>query len=134
MTTGCPVGEHLPRAHLTGVLDANGSLKMFWNWDNVAKDGNLLPTVLLKTLDEIKRERGGVLPKVLLLQLDNTCRENKNKYVMAFLSFLVDTGVFQEIKVNFLMVGHTHEVSCKLFHVLYGSVSTCCAVQVLGKR
>lgn len=104
-------GEYLPKAHLTGVLDATGSLKMFWNWDNIAKDGNLLPTILLHTLNKVKEERGGTLPKVLLLQLDNTCRENKNRYVMAFLAYLVDAGVFEEVRVNFLMVGHTHEVS-----------------------
>jgi hypothetical protein len=108
------IGEHLPKAHLTGVLDATGPLKMFWNWDNVAKDGNLLPTVLLETLHQTKLQRGGKLPKVLLLQLDNTARENKNKYVMAFLAFLVDTGVFEEIWVNFLLVGHTHEVRKQL--------------------
>lgn len=104
--------DHLPKAHLTGVLDATGPVYMYWNWDNVAKDGDLLPTVLLEVLSEVKKARGGTLPKVLLLQLDNTCRENKNKYVMAFLSFLVDQGIFEEILVNFLIVGHTHEVSC----------------------
>jgi hypothetical protein len=93
------------------VLGAVGPLRLYWNWDNVAKDGNLLPTILLDYLARVKAERG-FLPPVLYLQLDNTARENKNKFVMTFLSLLVERGVFEKIKVNFLLVGHTHEVSC----------------------
>ena len=38
-----------------------------------------------------------------------TChRENKNRYVLAFLKSLVDCGVFEHIYLNFLPVGHTH--------------------------
>lgn len=51
----------------------------------------------------LKRER---LPPVLYLQLDNTARENKNKYVMAFLAYLVQAGVFKEVSyrlVNFVL-------------------------------
>jgi hypothetical protein len=102
-------GEVLPKAHLTAVLGATGPLRLYWNWDNVAKDGNLLPTILLDYISRVKAERGS-LPPVLYLQLDNTARENKNKFVMTFLALLVERGVFEKIKVNFLLVGHTHEV------------------------
>ena len=60
-------------------------------------------------LFRVKSERG-FLPPVLYLQLDNTARENKNKFIMTFLALLVERGVFEKIKVNFLLVGHTHEV------------------------
>jgi len=42
----------------------------------------------------LKREK---LPPVLYLQLDNTARENKNKFLMAFLTYLAQTGVFREV-------------------------------------
>ncbi len=66
----------------------------------------------------------------LYLQLDNCVRENKNKYVFAYLSYLIYKGgmleeqtllntcfqlanatskVFRDIFVSFLVVGHTHE-------------------------
>ena len=81
---------------------------------------NVLVDVLLK------RE---ALAPVLYLQLDNTARENKNQYVMAFLAYLVQAGIFSEVSIakiniiksmnsillyfqiylSFLMVGHTHE-------------------------
>ena len=51
---------------------------------------------------------GNKLPPTLWLQLDNTCRDNKNRYVFAFCQSLVDMGLFQEIEINFLPVGHTH--------------------------
>ncbi len=65
--------------------------------------------------------------------MDNCVWENKNKYVMAFCSYLVEVGIFTEVHVyitvnyyiiltdvllyalwfkielGFLMVGHTHE-------------------------
>jgi len=49
------------------------------------------------------------LPRKLYLQLDNSARDNKNQYIMAFLSLLTARKVFQEIQVGFLLVGHTHE-------------------------
>ena len=110
-------GEVLPKAHLTAVLGATGPLRLYWNWDNVAKDGNLVPTILLDYLARVKAERG-FLPPVLYLQLDNTARENKNKFVMTFLALLVERGVFETIKVNFLLVGHSHEVSVSTHSLL----------------
>ena len=49
------------------------------------------------------------LPRKLYLQLDNFAKDNKNKYLMAFLSLLTAWGVFKEIQVSFLLVGHMHE-------------------------
>jgi hypothetical protein len=49
------------------------------------------------------------LPQCLYLQLDNCVGENKNRYVFAFLSLLVAKGIFKQVYVGFLMVGHTHE-------------------------
>ena len=87
-------------------------------------DANLMINVLVDVL--LKRE---ALAPVLYLQLDNTARENKNQYVMAFLAYLVQAGIFSEVSIakiniiksmnsillyfqiylSFLMVGHTHE-------------------------
>ena len=47
--------------------------------------------------------------KELYLQLDNSTKDNKKKYLMVFLSLLTARGVFKEIQVEFLLVGHTHE-------------------------
>lgn len=76
------------------------------------KGSNLTIEVLQRTLwkeQERRRSIGAMWPEVLYLQLDNTTAENKNKYVFAYLTSLVQKGVFREIYVNFLPVGHTHE-------------------------
>ena len=50
--------------------------------------------------------------------MDNCWRENKNRYMFAFLSYLVKTDIFEEIDVNFLPVGHTHNDGDQLIHVV----------------
>jgi hypothetical protein len=49
------------------------------------------------------------LPKKLLLQMDNCVKDNKNRYFLTFLSLLTARKVFEEVKLGFLVVGHTHE-------------------------
>lgn len=76
------------------------------------KGSNLTIEVLQRTLwkERLRREEMGALwPEVLFLQMDNTAAENKNKYIFAYLSALIKKGVFKQIYVNFLPVGHTHE-------------------------
>jgi hypothetical protein len=50
-----------------------------------------------------------LLPKHFLLQMDNYVKGNKNRYLLAFLSLLIAREVFKEVRLRFLMVGHTHE-------------------------
>ena len=49
------------------------------------------------------------LPLVLNLQLNNATGDNKNRFVFVFCSLLMYHGVFQEVYINFLIVGHTHD-------------------------
>ena len=55
------------------------------------------------------------LPPVLTLQLDNASDDNKNQWVLAFCSLLIFKGIFREVYINFLIVGHTHEDIDALF-------------------
>ena len=45
---------------------------------------------------------------MLYLQLDNTTKQNKGRWLIAFLALLVEAGTFNKIIVSFLPVGHTH--------------------------
>lgn len=49
------------------------------------------------------------LPPILKLQLDNTTKQNKGQYLYGYLNLLVEFGVFEDVEVSFLPVGHTHE-------------------------
>ncbi len=42
------------------------------------------------------------------LQINNCVKDNNNRHLLAFLSLLMARDVF-EVKVGFLVVGHTHE-------------------------
>lgn len=86
------------RTHLTGNLfHGHGSFGYFdfLQWPH---DCNLTLGTLLLTLVELSKQ--GPLPGKLLLQMDNCVRENKNKYVMGFLAFLVEQQYFVEVSVK----------------------------------
>jgi len=55
-----------------------------------------------------KLQNRGMNPPIFWLQLDNTSRENKNKWTLAFCSWLVHLGWFFEVVISFLPPGHTH--------------------------
>lgn len=60
----------------------------------------------------------GDMPPTLHLQMDNCSADNKNRFVLAYLCFLVQQGIFKEILVSFLIVGHTHEDIDAMFSVI----------------
>jgi len=41
--------------------------------------------------------------------MDNYVKDNKNRYLLAFLLLLTVSEVFEEVKLGFLVVGHIHE-------------------------
>jgi hypothetical protein len=49
------------------------------------------------------------IPPVVFLQLDNTTKQNKNQFMIGWLSCLVAWKVVRKVVVSFLPVGHTHE-------------------------
>jgi hypothetical protein len=41
--------------------------------------------------------------------MDNCVKNNKNRHLLVFLSLLTARDVFEEVKLGFLVVGHTHK-------------------------
>ncbi|CAM9335997.1 unnamed protein product, partial [Heterosigma akashiwo] len=81
----------------------------FLSDDSVKGGENFVCSCLYYVLKDL--ETRNELPSTnptLYIQFDN-CSENKNKTVFAFLSHLVQLGLFRKVKSGFLMVGHTHE-------------------------
>lgn len=58
-----------------------------------------------------ERENAGKtrLPRRLVLTLDNTTKQNKGRYLSAWLTLLVRQRVFEKAHCMFLEVGHTHD-------------------------
>jgi hypothetical protein len=102
------------RYHLIGVLAHGIGAWVYTMSDKWRADSNLTIEVLQRVLTSIEEKRGK-LPRKLYLQMDNCVRENKNRYVLGYLSWLVLRGVFDEIELSFLPVGHTHEDIDQLF-------------------
>jgi hypothetical protein len=74
---------------------------------DIKGDPNLNIECLQRTLKHVEKKQG-TLAKTLYLQLDNCFRENKNAYVLCYLAWLIERGVFERIELSFLPVGHTH--------------------------
>jgi len=83
------------RTHLTGVTVHSSGTHCFFDFLQWPHDCNLTLSSILFVLKEISKHR--VLPPKLLIQMDNCVRENKNKYVYAFLSLLVEMNLFLEV-------------------------------------
>ena len=99
------------RLHLIGAIahGPDGRPYVFTCGRHVKQGHNVTIQALFDVLVDQKKLRNGKLPPVLHLQLDNTTKQNKGKYLSAFLALLIHYDVFEEIRVNFLPVGHTHE-------------------------
>ena len=89
------------RTHVTGVkVHSQNDAYCAVDYGQWPHDSNLTIAVLATVFDQYTP-----LPKKLYLQMDNCGRENKNRFVISFLCYLVELKVFDEVKMGFLMVG-----------------------------
>ena len=78
---------------------------------------NLTFTVLWLTLTRMYKDRKR-WPQELHITIDNTSGENKNTAMLAFCSWLVQSGKVKRVRVFFLKVGHTHVIIDQIFGVI----------------
>lgn len=89
------------RTHLMGAIAHSGpslhGKRAFCCFDlfQYPHDPNLTITVLLEVLKRFREN----LPPTLYLQLDNCWKENKNKFVFAFLLLLVETRILDKASI-----------------------------------
>lgn len=93
------------RTHLTGVLDHTSTDhgKLVFAFMDILQwphDSNLTLSLISRVLHFHLQRNDGLLPPVLYLQMDNTSKENKNKYVLGYFSFLVQVGIFRKVSVS----------------------------------
>ena len=62
------------------------------------------------------------LPPKLQLQLDNTAKDNKNHFLLGYCALLLSEGLFEEVEVFFLPVGHTHNEVDQMFSLIAKAV------------
>jgi hypothetical protein len=72
----------------------------------------------------LPRKRGLLVPRILDLQFDN-CGDNKNKETFGFYCVLIESWIFDEIEIAFLIVGHTHASIDQYFSVISKAIKSC---------
>ena len=106
--------EDMVQMKLQGVYVHGRGLWLYCVPPFVHNSADLVISTLHRTLQEIPRyER----PPKLYLQVDGASN-NKNKYMLAYATWLVDAGIVEKVKIAFLMVGHTHEDIDQCFSVI----------------
>lgn len=74
-------------------------------------------------LCELLRKNAMKTPRTMWFQFDN-CGENKNKEVFAYISLLIESFIFDEVEVCFLIVGHTHASIDQYFSVISNAIKS----------
>ena len=84
------------KTHVVGSLlfGRTKKLLMCTSTDLWPHDSNLTIEVILRSLCYAAKP----LPAVLYLQMDNCWRENKNRHIMSFLSYLLHKKVFRKVR------------------------------------
>ena len=101
-------GTDLVKMHVLGCIAHGRDTYIFTCPPHIAQGHNVTIQTIDRVLLDIKRKDGRI-PPILHIQLDNTTKQNKGKFLMAYLGYLVRQGVIKEAYCNFLPVGHTHE-------------------------
>ena len=101
----------------SGKYSENRKINMFVNHNNFEQGSNKVVSILYHLLRDFISDHK-FLPKKLTVNADNCWRENKNVLVFSFLSALVQLNIFQEVTMEFLLVGHTGNQCDQLFSIL----------------
>ncbi|XP_078670993.1 uncharacterized protein LOC144911079 isoform X1 [Branchiostoma floridae x Branchiostoma belcheri] len=103
----------LMKVHVSGIISHGHGIKAtYTDVFEYSHDSNLTINLLLKMLYRLSKR--GPLPPIQS-KADNCFRENKNRFMLAFLDLLVHRNIFVEVQLSFLYVGHTHEDIDQLF-------------------
>ena len=118
-----------PTVTFTGALAHGFGTYMFMAGPQIIGGSDYFLEVLCQTLqfvfqqtrrptDQQTGRKRKLLPSHLVVVADNTVKSAKNQYVLKFLAFLVQRGIFSSATLFHLMVGHTHEDIDQLFALI----------------
>jgi hypothetical protein len=119
---GCIKAQRVPYLVYGLINSGLGLMEYTTHFDHWPKhDANIAISYLWVHLRElIKKDT----PRhTLYLNADNCARDNKNRWMFAFLAILVHFGIFNTIEYHFLPPGHSHEKVCCLL-TRHGAVSS----------
>lgn len=83
-------------------------MTFYRSFNNIKKGGNLTIYCFLRQLEAWRERHDGKFPEQIYFQVDGGS-ENANKYVLAFLEYLVSRRITRKVVYSRLPTGHTHE-------------------------
>lgn len=111
------MAQHQYDCHVQGIMVAGRNASMEFAYANIKNNANMNITTLHQAIvneQQRRKDEGRPMPEVLYIQMDNV-NSNKSKLLFAYLAVLLLNKVFKKVKVNFLLVGHTHENIDQMF-------------------
>ena len=111
------IAQHKYDCHVQGIMVAGRNATMEFAYKNVSGNANMNITTLHNAIlqeQNLRSEEGRPMPEVLYVQMDNVS-SNKGYVLFSYLALLLEKQVFRKVKVNFLIVGHTHENIDQMF-------------------
>ena len=102
---------------LMGVYAFGFGFFPFIAHDSLTFGSNLTWTAIWLVLCSMRDVRGR-WPDILHLQMDNCSGDNKNFVTWAIAAWLVASGRVKQVRIFFLMVGHTHIIIDQVFGVI----------------
>lgn len=116
-------GDNFIESRIIGIEVYCGPIKTVFVYRTSAMVGggaNIMVEVIRQALIDLGTliySRNFRYPRTGWLQFDN-CGENKNKEMFAYISLLIENFSFDEVLINFLIVGHTHASIDQYFSVI----------------
>jgi hypothetical protein len=115
--------DHVKRLslHVVGVINHSANRKFLFVFPpTVPSNSNPVLTAELMSLILLHSKLTMPAAPVCYKQVDNCWRENKNRYELAFMCWLIHMGLFHEVLLSMMLPGHTHED----VDAMFGNVST----------
>ena len=101
----------------SGWYEEKRKVLFYLNHDIFEQGSNLIITLVHLLLQEFQKDFGK-FPKKLHINADNCWKENKNRFLFSYLASLVELEIFDEVSLNYLLVGHTGNEVDQLFSCL----------------
>jgi hypothetical protein len=114
-------GAHRIETFIGGLINFSLNVRYIFSYlPSVSKGGNLICTLLLFSIAaSITSDDNSSSSNILWLQCDGGS-ENINRYLFAFVAYLVEKGIYKEAYINRMVVGHTHSQIDQLFRSVRG--------------
>ena len=108
------------RVFLAGTINKSTNAHVLWmHLKSFPKGANAICTYLWSDIVNTKQsEHPASRARRIIVQADNCVGENKNMFVFGFLAWLVLVGLYDEVEMHFLIVGHTHDLVDSMFGTL----------------